>query len=103
MTGTNVSGGADEIAHAERDRRGEFFLERGGERLAELAYVRSGEGRIVIEHTRVSDVLKGQGVGKKLVLAAVEWARASGIRVTVHCPFARALFERDPSLRDVLA
>jgi predicted GNAT family acetyltransferase len=68
-----------------------------------MTYARTGEGRVVIDHTQVSDVLKGQGVGKKLVLAAVEWARASGTRITPRCSFAKATFERDPSLRDVLA
>jgi predicted GNAT family acetyltransferase len=96
------AGAAGGIEHEERDGRGTFFLARGGERLAELTYVRDGEGHVTIDHTRVSETLSGQGVGKRLVHAAVDWARASGTRVAATCTFARSTFEREPALRDVL-
>ena len=56
-----------------------------------------------IEHTEVSDALAGQGVGRKLVDAAVAWARAERVKVTPQCPFARKVIEREPAMRDVLA
>jgi hypothetical protein len=38
-----------------------------------------------------------------LLDAAVAWARETGTRFVVTCPYATAQFDRDPSIRDVLA
>ena len=32
----------------------------------------------------------------------MRWARETGTRFKVVCPFARARFARDPSIRDIL-
>ena len=37
-----------------------------------------------------------------LLDALVAWARKTGTRVRVTCPYARSQFVRDPSIRDVL-
>jgi hypothetical protein len=81
---------------------GAFYVVRGGARIAEMTYSRSGE-RAVIEHTRVDESLRGQGVARKLLDAAVAWARETGTRVEPVCTYARSVFERDASIRDVLA
>ncbi len=97
-----TTGGDLSIQHAEDARGGSFFVEVGGERLAEMTYTRPSAGHAVIEHTNVSGRLGGRGVGKRLVLAGVEWARATGTKLTPQCSFARALFQKDPSIGDVL-
>ena len=91
-----------EIRHEERDAAGSFFVESGGQRLAELRYARTSPGAVVLEHTEVSQGLQGRGVGRKLVEAAVAWARRTGTRLAVECPYARTVLERNPALRDVL-
>ncbi|WP_242342511.1 GNAT family N-acetyltransferase [Anaeromyxobacter terrae] len=102
MSDTNLEAGGLDVRHEEQGGRGAFYVEQGGRRVAELTYAGEGGGRAVIEHTEVSDVLRGQGVARKLVDAAVTWARASGTRIVPICPYARAVFDRDASLRDVL-
>ncbi len=92
-------GGAGEVQHEE----GRFYIARGDRTLAELIYAMDDGGRAVLEHTEVSDELRGQGVARRLVEAAVAWARESGTRLVPVCPFASAIFRRDTSLRDVLA
>ncbi|HRE90026.1 MAG TPA: GNAT family N-acetyltransferase [Myxococcota bacterium] len=74
-----------------------------GERLAEMTYTHAGDTMVIIDHTYVSDVLKGQGVGKQLVLAGVAWLRETGLKVIPLCPFAKSVFDRSPELADVLA
>jgi predicted GNAT family acetyltransferase len=83
--------------------RGAFFIARDGERAAELTFSASGDGKLVmLDHTEVSESLKGQGAGRTLVEEAVKWARREGIRLFPVCPFAKAIFAREPSFHDVL-
>ena len=42
-------------------------------------------------------------VARRLVDAAVAWARETGTRVVTVCPYARSVFDKDASIRDVLA
>jgi hypothetical protein len=83
-----------EIQHRRSDGRGEFFIEAEGERLALMAYSVAGEKRIIIDHTEVSDKLRGTGAGKKLVAAGAAYARENGIRIVPLCPFAKAVMEK---------
>jgi uncharacterized protein len=91
------------IEHDETSHRGTFFIEQEGKRIAELTYARASDSLIVIDHTEVEPSLRGQGVARNLLLAAVNWARASHIKVKPTCPYAVVQFARDQSIRDVLA
>lgn len=93
----------DAIQHREDGHRGSFFIEQDGKRLAELTYSRANAALVIIDHTEVSKELAGQGMGRKLLDAAVQWARQTHTKVVATCPFANAQFAKDPSLRDVLA
>ena len=90
------------VHHEDKEGEGAFYVERGGERLGELTYVKPGPARAVIEHTNVSEVLRGQGVARKLVDATVAWARQSGVKLVPVCTYAKKVLENDPSCRDVL-
>ncbi|MEM9842241.1 MAG: GNAT family N-acetyltransferase [Pseudomonadota bacterium] len=69
---------------------------------AEMTYSRAGTSRIIIDHTGVPEALKGRGVGKKLVEAAVNDARAEAFKIIPLCPFAKATLERTPEWQDVV-
>lgn len=66
------------------------------------AYQREGD-RIVFTHTEVPRALEGQGIGSRLVRAALDSARDQGLRVVPQCPFVRAFIERHSEYRDLLA
>jgi predicted GNAT family acetyltransferase len=91
------------IVHDEHDHRGAFFVEQDGKRVAEMTYSRANTSLIIIDHTEVDASLGGHGVGRKLLDAAVSWARETHTKVIATCPFASAQFAKDPSIRDVLA
>jgi predicted GNAT family acetyltransferase len=94
----------DLVQFEQSGHRGAFFIARDGERLAELTFSAGGDGKLVmLDHTDVSDSLRGQGVARALVEEAVRWARREGIHLVPVCPFARAVFDREPSFHDVLA
>jgi predicted GNAT family acetyltransferase len=91
-----------QIAHERSGHRGAFVWTQGGERLAEMTYTAAGT-RVIIDHTRVDEALRGTGAGKRLVHAAVEWARAENVRLLPLCPFAESVFDKTPEYSDVLA
>ena len=90
------------IQHEHSGHRGAFFLERDGERLAQMTYTVAGS-RVIIDHTDVDDRLRGTGTGRKLVEAAVEWARKEKTQLMPLCPFAKSVFDKTPAYGDVLA
>jgi predicted GNAT family acetyltransferase len=92
-----------DIRHDASGHRGAFFIERDGRRVAEMTYSAAGASRIIIDHTDVSDELRGTGTGARLVESAVRWARSEGKTIIPLCPFARSVFERTPGFKDVLA
>lgn len=91
------------IEHEEAGEKGAFFIVKDGQRAGEMTYTREAPDRITIRHTNVTEALRGTGAGKRLVHEGVRWARETGVKVVARCPFARSLFEKDASLRDVLA
>lgn len=92
-----------EISHEEHGHRGAFFIMQDGKRVAEMTYSRTSPTLVIIDHTGVDKSLGGKGVGRRLLDAAVHWARDTGTKVMATCSFAKAQFDRDPSIRDVLA
>lgn len=66
-------------------------------KMAELAYRFDGD-RMDLIHTEVPVELEGQGIGGKLVQAAVDHAAARGIVLVPRCPFARGWLERHPDV-----
>lgn len=86
-------------------KRGEknFYIgDNENDPLAEMAFVRSSDKLIIIDHTYVSEELKGQGVGNKLLDALTEWARSEDKKIIPLCPFAKAQMEKDSKYHDLI-
>lgn len=92
-----------DIQHEDNGKRGKFFISENGHNIAAMTYSWSGAKLITIEHTEVSDQLKGQGIGNKLVAAAVDWMRNNDIKVIPLCPFAKKILTRGLEYADILA
>lgn len=90
------------VEHEEVGAKGSFFIRNGDRRVAEMTYSRANATLIIIDHTDVDASLGGQGVGRRLLDSLVDWARATGTKVIPLCPFAKAQFDKDPVIRDVL-
>lgn len=90
------------VQHQENGSKGAFYVEQEGERLAEMTYSWAGTDKFIIDHTDVSDRLRGQGVGRHLVDTAVQFARDREVKIIPLCPFAKSVFDKDPEIRDVL-
>jgi len=91
-----------EINHFENAHKGSFYIEENGALIAELTYSFAGPGKMILDHTVVSDELQGQGVGNLLVDAAVSFSRNNKLKIIPLCSFARAVFSKNPAYGDVL-
>lgn len=91
-----------DIKHKQEESKGAFFVEKDKRILAELTYTLPSANVMIIDHTEVSEELRGQNVGYQLVHAAVEYARKQKIKIIPLCPFANAVFKKKPEFADVL-
>jgi len=86
----------------ENETKGRFYILENGQSLAEMTFTKTGIKMMIIDHTEVSDVLRGTGAGKKMVAAAVDYARTNGWKILPLCPFAKSVFDKTPEYADVL-
>lgn len=91
-----------QIQRDEHGRRGAFYIDENGEWIAELSYIKN-DGMLTIDHTEIDEKLRGEGIGKDMVRAAVEYARENGFKIKPDCPYARRIIEQTPEFQDVLA
>lgn len=90
------------IQQQDDKEKGMFFIQENGKILAKMTYVWAGKDRIIIDHTEVSDPLRGKGAGKQMVEKAVHFAREKGIKIVKLCPFAKSVFDKVKEFDDVL-
>lgn len=91
------------IAVEESETKGRYVYRLDDNPEAEMTYSKAGASLIIIDHTEVPEVYRGQGVGLMLVAKSVEDARAAGRKIMPLCPFASAQFRRHPEWADVLS
>lgn len=70
--------------------------------LAVITYVEVGPTQLIIDHTEVSDELRGEGIAGKLVEHVVDFARKEDKKIIPLCPFAKSYIEKHEELQDVL-
>ncbi|MBS7253392.1 GNAT family N-acetyltransferase [Flavobacterium branchiicola] len=91
-----------EIQQINDTRRGYFEALEDGKEAGKMTYTWAGDSKFIIDHTEVSPDFNGKGVGKKLVMASVEYARANNLKIIPLCPFAKSVFDKVPEIHDVL-
>ena len=79
------------------EKFGEFSANQGGESAGVLQYEWKDENTFNIVHTEVGDHFEGKGIGKHLVLAAMEYAKKEGKKMEATCPFAKSVLEKQKS------
>lgn len=67
-----------------------------------MTYSWAGDSKFIIDHTEVNPDFKGKNVGKQLVFKAVEFARQNHLKIIPLCPFAKSVFDKEDSIKDVL-
>ncbi|WP_369012870.1 GNAT family N-acetyltransferase [Flavobacterium anhuiense] len=91
-----------EIQQINDIKRGYFEAVEDGKEAGKMTYTWAGDSKFIIDHTEVSPDFNGKGVGKKLVMASVDYARANNLKIIPLCPFAKSVFDKVPEIHDVL-
>ncbi len=91
-----------DIKNEESEKKGEFYGEQDGERVAKLQYFHAREGEIVVYHTEVDNSLSGHGVGKQLVGAVANYAREQNAKIHATCTYAHKILSESDEYRDLL-
>ncbi len=78
-----------------------FEIDLGDGRFAVARY-RLYPGKIAFTHTEVPPTHEGHGLGTKLVIAALAYAREHGLEVIPICPFFSAYILKHPEEQDLL-
>lgn len=91
-----------ELTDGVRDNPSESRYELDtGQGLAFAAYERR-DGAIIFTHTEVPAELEGQGIGSRLVKAALGDARHHSLKVIPLCTFVARYFDRHAEEQDLL-
>ncbi len=92
-----------QVKQNNNEKNGEFEAFFDGKHAGLMTYTWAGNDKFIIDHTEVEPAYNGKGVGKEMVLSAVDFARKNHIKIIPLCPFAKATFQRNEDLQDVLA
>lgn len=79
-----------DIIHCEG--KGFFIYDENKNVIAELEY-KKVDNILILDHTEVSDVLKGQGIAAKLLDEAVSYARNNNFKIKPVCSYVVKKFE----------
>ncbi len=91
-----------DITQQDDGKHGVFTSADNGTPAGEMTYTWAGDAMFIIDHTGVEAAYKGQGVGRKMLDAAVAFAREKQLKILPLCPYAKSVFDKDAAIRDVL-
>ena len=93
-----------DILQKQHGSKGSFYVQPGEEVLAEMTYSLTGDSLMIINHTEVSDELRGENVGYQLVKKAADYARVHHKKIIPLCTFAKSVFDKKADeFKDVLS
>lgn len=70
--------------------------------LAVITYQPDDDNNLIVDHTYVSDELRGEGVAEQLVDEMVKYARAKDKKLIPECSYAKSKLRNSQTYRDVL-
>lgn len=97
MTKSNI-----DFTIEEKGNKGSAIAIVGSNKIGEMTYSIPKGNFFIIDHTEVDESYRGQDVGKQLLMELVEMARKNDIKILPLCPFANAMFKKNPEIQDVL-
>ena len=83
-------------------KKGRFVILENDKFAGEMTFSWAGKDKIIIDHTGVLKEHGGKGLGKKLVMEAVTFARQNEIKILPLCPFAKRVLIEGQEFKDIL-
>lgn len=71
--------------------------------IAEITYKVASANVIIVDHTYVSDELRGQGIAGELVKVITDFAREKELKIVPKCPYVKTKMEDTPAYHDLIA
>jgi predicted GNAT family acetyltransferase len=90
----------DPLTASNNDAKSRFEIVTDGHTAFASYSLRPGE--IVLTHTEVPKELGGRGIANVLARAALEYARANGLKVVPQCPFMARFIDRNPEYQPLV-
>lgn len=91
-----------EIKQIQKGNKGHFAAIDDSKVAGRMFYTFAGKEKMIIDHTEVDNAYRGQNIGNKILMSVVEFARENKIKIIPLCPFAKSVFDKTESIRDVL-
>lgn len=91
------------IERQDDGKKGAFAAMENDVQAGLMTFTWAGTDKFIIDHTEVNSDFSGQGVGKKMVMDAVAFAREKNLKIIPLCPFAKSVFDKEAEIRDVLS
>lgn len=89
------------IEREDNGKKGRYVIYSNDEFAGEMTFTWAGNTQFIIDHTGVEPKFAGKGLGKKLVMKSVEYARENNLKIIPLCPFAKKVFDRNEDIQDV--
>ncbi|WP_371055801.1 GNAT family N-acetyltransferase [Rhodosalinus sp. K401] len=84
-----------DIIREDTDTKGRYVATIDGvEGEGEMAFSKASPTMIIVDHTAVSDSMRGMGVAAALAHRTISDARAAGQKIVPLCPFLRGYVDR---------
>lgn len=85
------------------DSKGVFELRDEHDiQVGELTFLVRDKEQMIINHTGVNPILRGQGLAEKLVLKAVEYARDNQLKILPFCSYVSVYIGKHPEVQDII-
>lgn len=91
------------IEQNDEGKKGFFQALEDEKQAGKMTYTWAGQSKFIIDHTEVDPDFKGNGVGKKMVKAAVGFAKENKLKIIPLCPFTKKIIEKNKEFQEVLA
>ncbi|WP_125714464.1 GNAT family N-acetyltransferase [Companilactobacillus kedongensis] len=79
-----------------------FYIEENDILVGEVGITKIDDSIISIDHTFVNEDYRGQGLAKKLLDAALEYAELNDLKIVPVCSYAKATFKSTPEIQHFL-
>lgn len=83
-------------------QRYEFYVGNKGD-FAEVDYIKTADGEMILTHTGVPRPLSGQGIGSQMVEEVLKDIDEQGLKVVPQCPFIADYIRKNPRWEHIVA